>query len=123
MSSVFFQSAFPFIFGAVFLFIIGTFIGIAVRGIINAAKNDNSPRVPAQARVVAKRLYTSGGARDTSASTSYYITFEFLSGDRKEFYVPYREYGLIAEGDNGTLTFQGSRFISFERNKPYIKEQ
>ena len=71
--------------------------------------------LPAQARVVTKRTYTSGGMGDTSASTSYYITFEYLSGDRKEFYVPYREYGLIAEGDDGVLTFQGTRFIGFER--------
>ena len=80
------------------------------------SKNSNSPRIPTQARVVTKRMYTSGGAGDTSASTSYYITFEFLTGVRKEFYVPYREYGLIAEGDDGIFTFQGSRFISFERN-------
>ena len=117
MSFGFFPSMFPFIFGAVFLFVIGTFIGIAVRGIINTAKNNNSPRVPAQARVVAKRTHTSGGMGDVSASSSYYATFEFLSGDRKEFYVPYREYGLIAEGDVGILMFQGSRFISFERNR------
>ena len=107
---------FSIIFGLVFLFIIGTFIGIAVRGILQWSKNSNSPRIPTQARVVTKRTYTSGGAGDTSASTSYYITFEFRSGGRKEFYVPYREYGLIAEGDDGVLTFQGSRFISFERN-------
>ena len=117
MSFGFFQSAFPIVFGLVFLFVIGTFIGIAVRGIMEWSKNSNSPRIPEQARVVAKRTYTSGNTGDASASTTYYITFEFLSGDRKEFYVPYREYGMIAEGDDGVLTFQGTRFISFERNR------
>ena len=27
------------------------------------------------------------------------------------------QYGLIAEGDQGQLTFQGTRFISFERDR------
>ena len=111
----FYQSAFPLIFAIIFIAVIGMFIVIAVRGILQWSKNNSSPRIPVQARVVTKRTHTSGGMDNTSASTSYYITFEFLSGDRKEFYVPYREYGLIAEKDNGILTFQGTRFISFER--------
>ena len=32
-----------------------------------------------------------------------------------EFMLEPNEYGLIAEGDAGKLTFQGTRFISFER--------
>ena len=32
-----------------------------------------------------------------------------------ELSVPEYEYGLIIEGDYGYLTFQGTRFISFER--------
>ena len=109
-------SAFPFLFTLVFIIVIGVFVVVAVRGISQWTKNNNSPRIPVQARAVTKRAYTSGGVGDTSASTSYYVTFQFLSGDRKEFHVPYREYGLIAENDDGILTFQGSRFISFERN-------
>ena len=51
----------------------------------------------------------------TSTSTSYYATFEVESGDRMELHVPATEYGLLIEGDQGDLTFQGSRFLSFER--------
>ena len=32
-----------------------------------------------------------------------------------ELSVPNNEYGLIIEGDYGYLTFQGTKFISFER--------
>ena len=28
-----------------------------------------------------------------------------------------RDYGLMAEGDEGRLTFQGTRFLGFERYK------
>jgi hypothetical protein len=37
------------------------------------------------------------------------------SGDRMEFVVPSREYGMLVEGDMGRLTFQGSRYKSFQR--------
>jgi hypothetical protein len=33
-----------------------------------------------------------------------------------EFAVSGNQYGMIAEGDFGRLTFQGTRFLSFERS-------
>ena len=38
------------------------------------------------------------------------------SGDRMELRVSGREYGLLAEGDRGQLTFQGTRYLSFVRS-------
>ena len=73
------------------------------------------------ARVVTKRANTSRHHHHhdnhvhSSTSTSYYVTFEVESGDRMEFRVPGREYGMLAEGDLGKLTFQGTRYHSFER--------
>ena len=49
-------------------------------------------------------------------STTYFITFEFESEDRLEFRVSDKEFGMLAEGDKGTLTFQGTRHIDFIRN-------
>ena len=51
----------------------------------------------------------------TSRSTSYYVTFEVESGDRLELRISGSEYGLLAEGDFGMLTFQGTRYLSFDR--------
>ena len=51
----------------------------------------------------------------TTSSTWYYATFEFESGDRMELGVSGSEYGMLAEGDSGKLTFQGTRYLSFER--------
>ena len=48
-------------------------------------------------------------------TTWYYVTFEVQSGDRMEFGVSGSEYGLLAEGDYGKLTFQGTRYLEFER--------
>ena len=51
----------------------------------------------------------------TSSTTWYYVTFQVDSGDRMEFSVSGPEYGMLAEGDQGSLTFQGTRYLSFER--------
>jgi hypothetical protein len=49
------------------------------------------------------------------SSTSYFATFEFASGDRKEFSLSASQYGLLADHDTGQLTFQGTRFKHFNR--------
>lgn len=52
-----------------------------------------------------------------SSSTTYYATFEVESGDRLEFQVSNTEYGMLVENDEGRLTFQGTRYLGFERLK------
>ena len=49
-----------------------------------------------------------------SAYTDYFATFEFESGDRMELRIPSNQYGYIVDGDNGKLTFQGTRFLKYE---------
>lgn len=51
----------------------------------------------------------------TTQSTSYYATFQVESGDRMELHVSGAEYGMLAEGDTGKLTFQGTRYLGFVR--------
>ena len=56
-----------------------------------------------------------GGVGHTTTSTTYYVTFQVESGDRMEFSVSGPEYGMLAEGDRGNLSFQGTRYLGFER--------
>lgn len=77
--------------------------------------NDAQPIDTHPARVVAKRLNASG---HDHVSTWYYLTFEFQSGERREFVVSGEEYGMIAEGDQGLVTFQGTRYHQFLREPP-----
>lgn len=114
--------AFGVMFTLVFLIIIGTFIATAVKGIGQWNKNNNSPKLTVPATVVAKRANVShhrhGGVNDHhhySTSTSYYVTFQVDSGDRMELHMAGQEYGLLIEGDRGNLTFQGTRYLGFER--------
>lgn len=114
-----FFTGFSILFFAVFLFIIGIFTVILVKGIGQWSRNNHAPRLSVSARVVAKRTNVSGRSGSShhvsSASTTYYATFEVESGDRMELCLSGSEYGLLVEGDMGTLTFQGTRYLSFER--------
>ena len=100
------------------LFFIGFFVIFCIlllRGLKQWNRNNHSPRLTVEATVVGRRGHRSGGGANHSAHTSYYITFQVESGDRMELPIPAHEYGYIVEGDRGKLTFQGTRFLSFER--------
>ena len=108
--------AFGAMFSIVFVLVIGMFVVTAVKGIGEWNKNNNSPRLIVPAVIVAKRtnVHRSGGEHHHT-STTYYVTFEVESGDRMELRMDGDEYGLLAEGDQGLLTFQGTRYLGFER--------
>jgi Protein of unknown function (DUF2500) len=107
----------PIFIGAVFVIVISVFVIVIVKGISQWNSNNKQPVLSVAAEVVTKRSKVSGGSNDTSASTWYYVTFEVESGDRMEFHVKAQEYGTLVEGDRGTLTFQGTRYLGFERNR------
>ncbi len=108
------------LFPVLFVLGFGCVVAVFIRGIIEWNKNNHSPRLTVPARVVARRTSFSHhpGAGENAAphtSTSYFVTFEFDSGDRQEFHLNGRDYGQLAEGDVGLLTFQGTRYLDFER--------
>ncbi len=114
--------AFGVMFTIVFLLIIGVFISIFAKGISQWNKNNHSPRLTVPAIIVAKRTNVTrhhhGGANHMHhhhTSTTYYVTFQVESGDRMELHLSGQEYGLLIEGDRGNLTFQGTRYLGFER--------
>lgn len=114
---------FQFMFFIVFVIVIGTFIMTFVKGISQWNKNNNSPRLTVPVVVVAKRADVSHHHHNTGVnnhhhyhtSTTYYVTFQVESGDRMELQMSGNEYGLLAEGDAGMLSFQGTRYLGFER--------
>ena len=119
---------FPYLFLGVFAVVIGTFIVTAVRGVGTWSRNNASPKLTVDATVVSKRTevshhrrqahgshHGSMGIGHTTAYTHYYATFQVESGDRMELPLDGTEYGLLAEGDRGSLTFQGTRYLGFQR--------
>ena len=112
-------SLFPILF-------IGLFVFILAKGLSQWHKNNNSPRLTVMCVVTDKRCETThhsspvggdaSGAHGfhTTTSTSYFVTFQVESGDRIELCVSGSEYGMLAEGDQGKMTFQGTRYLGFE---------
>ena len=114
---------FNIMFTIVFILVIGTFVVMLVKGISEWNKNNHSPRLTVPATIIAKRTNVSrhrhGGANSHHhhhTSTTYYVTFQVESGDRMEFHISGQEYGLLIEGDHGNLSFQGTRYLGFERS-------
>ena len=108
----------------VFVLVLGSIIVTLIRGVGEWNKNNQSPKLSVPAKVVSRRTAVShhhhhqgNGMYHTHTATSYYATFQVESGDRIEFLVSGTEYGMLAEGDSGELTFQGTRYLNFQRNE------
>ena len=121
------DSVFPILFGLVFCLVIGVFIYAIVNGVKEKRANDAATVLTVEAVVKTKRMdtyhssptYDGEGHRTSSGTyhTTYYATFEVESGDRLELQVSDYEYGQLAEGDRGKLTFQRKRFMKYERER------
>lgn len=111
---------FGIMFTLVFLLVMGVFVTTAVRGLRQWNRNNHSPRLTVPATVVAKRTnvshhHHSAGVHHTTHSTTYYVTFQVESGDRMELHMTGPEFGMLVEGDMGLLSFQGTRYLDFQR--------
>lgn len=111
---------FQILFTILFVLVAGVIIVTIFSNLSQWHKNNQSPRLTVPVTVVAKRTsvtHFQGGNNGAQChtSTSYYATFQVESGDRMELQMTGPEYGMLAEGDRGRLTFQGTRYVSFER--------
>ncbi|USB31603.1 DUF2500 domain-containing protein [Paenibacillus sp. YPG26] len=105
----------------IFFVIVITIILVSVSGgLYRWFSNNKQPVLSVNSVISSKRTAISHHQdSDSSAHHSimtYYLTFEVESGDRLEFRVSGEEFGQSAEGDEGKLTLQGSRYLGFERN-------
>lgn len=107
-----FEIVFGFFFFVIFALFIVVFVIAIAKGLSQNKKNNDSPRLTIEATVVAKRTDVRGMDRNI---TDYYVTFQVESGDRMELEVKGAEYGMLVEGDVGKLSFQGTRYLSFQR--------
>lgn len=113
------------IFPIFFILVAALVVFTIIRGLAEWNKNNQSPRLTVDAKVVAKRENTTHYQDNANyevthavtmrTNTTYYVTFEVESGDRMEMCVDGQQYGMLAEGDSGKLTFQGTRYLGFDR--------
>ena len=117
------EFGFPFLLTQLLFYIVPVMMVVIIgMSILRSFKewkhNENSPRLTVEAKIVCKRSdfrRRSTGNGHRSSRIYYYVTFEVESGDRMELQLQGHEYGLLMEGDRGRLTFQGTRYLGFER--------
>ncbi|SHJ59292.1 Protein of unknown function [Hathewaya proteolytica DSM 3090] len=112
----------PIFMVIIFIVMFSLIISQMVKTSKQAIKNNNSPVLTVNAKVVTKRTNVNSrhsmnenSMNNMLHDTDYYVTFQVDSGDRMEFHVTGDVYGMMAESDVGNLTFQGTRYLKFER--------
>ena len=112
----------PTEFSIILLTMLGIFIVSIVLTIIQWSRNNAMPQTSVEAQVVA--IPCSGWFDKSGVDFHFKIDgiceVKFLllsSGKRRTIKVPIDELEVIAKGDVGILTLQGSRYISFKRQQ------
>mgnify|MGYP003869362593 CR=1 FL=1 len=108
----------------IFLVVMVGIIAVSAgRGILQWSRNNSSPLLTVPARIVSKRSEIRQQQQDEGISsrttTTYYLTYELPGGKRMEFRVDGHEFGVSAEGDTGSLSYQGTRYHGFQRQHIY----
>ena len=116
---------FGILFAAAFIMIFAVIAVIAVSGLFRWNKNNNSPRLTVDAKVVAKRENVSHhvhagndfASHTSYTSTYYYVTFEFDFG--RPHRVSGSECGIwhACGRRRRKARIPGTRFLSFDRNR------
>ncbi|MFF2877801.1 DUF2500 domain-containing protein [Gottfriedia sp. NPDC057991] len=107
-----------FVFPIIFVFVFAGIFFALVKGLKQWNFNNKQLKLIVTAKIVTKRIdyiQRANTNQFTHSSTHYYVTLEVESGDRIEFQIDGFIYGQLVENDTGKLTFQGTRFINFER--------
>ena len=91
--------------------------------IVNWLKNKLSPKVVVQSTISNKYMKKNNVYRQGDFAPgihlreiiTYYVTFNIESGEDIEFRVSKSKYLKLKKGNKGKLTYQGGRFIRFDR--------
>lgn len=97
-----------------FVVVLGLVVGVVVRGARGTLHDATAPRLRTEAVVVDKRTEVTGGG-EFAARQAYYVTFQLPDGNRVELGVSGTESGMLVVGGQGSLEWQGSRYLGFVR--------
>lgn len=110
---------------SVFLMVAIIFIIIIFTVIRQRYKNHRSPKIVANSTIIKKRKqrvnHSSSGVAGPHVfpGAEYWVTFQLEGGESLELWLKENEteYNRLNEGDYGKLTFQGTRYLGFEKIK------
>lgn len=106
-SEIFFGA---FLFGIAIVFI-ALFGVVFYKKWAENKKNEGKPIETKAVKVVTKR-----NIMNNNPNVGSFVLFEFDDGSRQELSINANTSSTIAENDTGMLTYQGTKFIKFERN-------
>ncbi|MDO4788497.1 MAG: DUF2500 domain-containing protein [Johnsonella sp.] len=111
------------IFAVVFVVAVGAILLIFVFRLRTWDRDNKSPRLTVDARVLSKNEKTTSEEKVDKQGHYYYLniphyflTFQVESGDKMSFEVGEGDYRTVSEGDFGKLSFQGTRYFGFVKN-------
>lgn len=114
-------------FMILFIVVIGVMVAYVL---FRWLKDRSSPKITTMAKIISKETNkvrhrskrVAGIGRRTTYSDEYYITFQLDAGNTLQLFIRTEaEYERLHEGDKGKLTFQGKRYIGFEKENPSAK--
>lgn len=105
------------LFILILILVVGIFLALIIKSLSVWTSNNNAPIQDRFCKVIAKRIQLSGSSSNLNSNTSYFVTFELEDRSRMELWIGRQQFGYMVEGDIGNLTFQGTRFKEFERQK------
>lgn len=115
------------LFMILFIVVIGAMVAYVL---FRWLKDRSSPRITTMAEIISKETNKvrhrskreAGIGRRTTYSNEYYVTFQLAHGDTLKLFIRIEaEYERLQEGDKGKLTYQGKRYIGFEKENPSAK--
>jgi len=113
----------PILIGLVFAAILGTAAYQLIKKTRQSSRDDSLPVLTALATVSGTRTNTITQPADINPkykvepSTKFFATFRLQAGQSLEFELSNVQFAPLAEGQQGTLTFQGTRYLGFEKSR------
>lgn len=101
-----------------FLALLGVILYAVAVWVMGWFRNSRSPKITVPAMVAAKRIRTihlGSRGRGASTETVFYVRFEPENSGSMELLVSNGQFERLTEGDRGVLTFQGTRFLDFQK--------
>jgi Protein of unknown function (DUF2500) len=107
-----------FVFPILFIFVFAGIFLTLLKVLKQWNFNNKQPKITVSAKLRTKATKVIEQKRNQyimPSPTSYLLTFEVVSGESIELSVDGLTYGKFNENEIGILTYQGNRFIHFER--------
>ena len=109
-----------------FVFTLAVLGGATIYSVWRYFHNNSQPEISARVKITKINTRQSGdyvwngGSLARNLTPKYIITFSFFLEEKsKKLFVPVYGNEHLAVGDTGLLTYQGTRFIRFEREEKY----